>query len=123
MAHLSDILHAFAAQAAPDGPPQSCGYAQLVPIVLMLLVIYFLLIRPQQKQAREHEEMLRALKKGDEVVTQSGLIGRIHGIGEKIVTLEVARDTRVRVLKSQIAGPFRGEAEGGDEKADKKEKN
>ncbi len=123
MAHLSDILHAFTAQAAPAGPEQSCGYAQLVPIVLMLLVIYFLLIRPQQKQAREHEAMLRALKKGDEVVTQSGLIGRIHSIGEKVVTLEVARDTRVRLLKSQIAGPFRDEGDGGEEKAEKKEKN
>lgn len=106
MIHISELLHALVAQAAPEGPGGAvgCGYGQLVPILLMFLIIYFLLIRPQQKQAKQHQQLLAGLKKGDEVVTQGGLVGRIHAVTDRIVTLEVARDVRVRVLKGQVSG-------------------
>lgn len=66
-------------------------------------IFYFLVIRPQQKQLKEHRLKLSRLKKGDEVVTTGGLIGSIHALTDNILTLEVAEKTRVRVLRSQIA--------------------
>ncbi len=119
--HLRDLLHAFLAQQAPGGPGggAGCAAAQILPLVLMFAVIYFLLIRPQQKQAKQHQTLLTGLKKGDEVVTQGGLVGRIHAVTDRIVTLEVARDVRVRVLKQQVAGLFNEAGESADD-ADKK---
>ena len=71
---------------------------------LMFVVFYFMLIRPQQKRAKEHTAMLGGLKKGDRIVTTGGLIGRISGITDRLVTLEVAEKVRVQVLRSQIQG-------------------
>jgi preprotein translocase subunit YajC len=80
------------------------GMAQLVPILLMFVVFYFLLIRPQQKKAREHQNMLQNLKRGDQIVTTGGLLGKITGLDDRLVTLEVAEKIRLRVLRSHIAG-------------------
>lgn len=80
------------------------GMSSLVLMGAMFLVFYFMLIRPQQKKAREHREMLAALKKGDEVITQGGLFGKITGLTEGVVTLEVSEKVRVRVLRAQILG-------------------
>jgi preprotein translocase subunit YajC len=80
------------------------GMAQLIPILLMFVVFYFLLIRPQQKKAREHQNMLANLKRGDQIVTTGGLMGKITGIDDRVVTLEVAEKIRLRVLRSHIAG-------------------
>ena len=66
-------------------------------------IFYFLLIRPQTQKAKQHTEMLKALKRNDEVVTTGGLIGRIHELGDKVVTLEIAPNVRVRVERPQIA--------------------
>lgn len=117
---LTDLLQAFICQAAPDGgAPQGCAYANLIPILLMFGVIYFLLIRPQQKQQAEHQQHLAALKKGDEVVTQGGIIGRVHAVTDKHVTLEVGRDQKIRFMKSHIAGPYAESAESGGEANEK----
>ena len=62
-----------------------------LPIILMFVVLYFLMIRPQMKRAKEHKAMLEALKKGDEVVTSGGVVGKIAKVGESYVTIEVAR--------------------------------
>jgi preprotein translocase subunit YajC len=86
-------------------------WGMLLPIVLMFAIIYFLMIRPQQKQAKQLKTMLEALKRGDQVVTNGGLIGRIFQINEGIVTLEVADGVRIRVLKGQIASTMNSEAE------------
>ncbi|MBN20136.1 MAG: preprotein translocase subunit YajC [Bdellovibrionaceae bacterium] len=83
----------------------------LVPFGLMFVVIYFLMIRPQQKKLKEHQSMLSSLKQGDEVVTASGLLGRISGIDDKIVTVELDTNVRVRMLKSQISTIVRGKLE------------
>ncbi len=64
---------------------------QFLPIILMFVVLYFLMIRPQMKRAKEVKSMLEALKKGDEVVTAGGVVGRITKVGEAYVTVEVAR--------------------------------
>jgi len=84
-----------------------------IPIILMFVIFYFLLIRPQQKQAKKHKEMIEALKRGDQVVTSGGIIGRIFQINEGIVTLEVADGVKIRILKAQIASTI---AEGETEK-------
>jgi preprotein translocase subunit YajC len=77
------------------------------PILFMLLmfgVFWFILIRPQMKKQKEHQAMLGALKKGDMVVTRGGLIGRIAGVSDKLVTLELQEKVRVRVLRAYIDG-------------------
>jgi preprotein translocase subunit YajC len=73
-------------------------------------IMYFLMIRPQQRQQREHRTLLAGLKKGDEVVTGGGLIGRIYAVQDLEVTLEVATGVRVKVLKSTIQGKYKSGA-------------
>ena len=75
----------------------------VVPIALIFVVMYFMFIRPQSKKASEHQKMLNELKRNDEVVTTGGLIGRIAEISDKLVTLEIAPNVRVRVERSQVA--------------------
>ena len=78
---------------------------QLAPLALIFVVFYFLIIRPQTQKASEHTKMLGALKKNDEVVTTGGIIGRITELGDKVVTLEVAPNVKVRIERAQVAGP------------------
>jgi preprotein translocase subunit YajC len=87
------------AQAAPGG-----GLGTIAMIGALFLIMYFVMIRPQQKQMREQKELLSALKKGDDVILQGGIFGKIHAVTDKIVTLEIANGVRVRVLKSSIQG-------------------
>jgi preprotein translocase subunit YajC len=76
----------------------------LLPLVLMFLVFYLLLIRPQQRKTKQHREFLNSLKKGDEVITSGGIYGRVTGITENVVTLEVADKVRIKVQRSHVAG-------------------
>jgi preprotein translocase subunit YajC len=85
--------------ASPGG-----GFSMLVPLLLMFAVFYFLLIRPQQKKQRRHQDMLKALKVGDKVVTSGGLVGTIVEGGDPFVKLEIADRVRVEVGRSYIAG-------------------
>lgn len=80
------------------------GMANLLPLILMFVVFYFLLIRPQQKKMKEHRGMLSNLKRGDQVITNGGLVGKITGLTDKIVVIEVAEKIRLRVLRSHVAG-------------------
>jgi preprotein translocase subunit YajC len=86
------------AQAAPD------AVMQMLPLAMILAVFYFLLIRPQQQKAKEHEDFVKALKKGELVVTSSGLFGRIVDLRDHDVTLEIAPNVKVRYERSKIAG-------------------
>jgi preprotein translocase subunit YajC len=90
-----------AAAPAPGGP--NAMLAQVVPFALMFAVIYFLMIRPQQKKMKEQQAMLSNLKVGDEVLTASGILGKISEVTDKIVSVEVADRVRVKMLKSQIS--------------------
>ncbi len=78
-------------------------YSSLILLVGMFAVFYFLLIRPQQKRQKEHENMLAALKVGDRVITQGGVLGKIVGFSDPFVILEVHDKVRIRVLRSSIA--------------------
>jgi preprotein translocase subunit YajC len=97
------------AQAAAGAPADAPSFAQQLltgpgPIMaLVVAVMYFLVFRPQNKKAQEQAKMLSALKRNDEVVTTGGIIGRIQDVGDKVVTLEVAPNVRLKVERSQIA--------------------
>ena len=82
------ISTAYAQSTGGSTEQQIMGF---LPIILMFVVLYFLMIRPQMKRAKEHKTMLEALKKGDEVVTSGGLVGRVTKVAEGYVTIEVAR--------------------------------
>ena len=86
------------------GVGQGGGFAALVPLLLMFAIFYFLLIRPQQKKQKKHREVLSALKRGDMVVTSGGLHGKITGLTERVITLEIAEKVRVKVGRGYIAG-------------------
>ncbi len=92
------------ASAPPAAQPS--GFVTLMPLVIIVAVFYFLLIRPQQKQQREHASFLGRVKAGDQVITNSGLIGKVTSIDAGVVTLEVARDTKVRLLLRSLSGPY-----------------
>lgn len=80
------------------------GYLSFLPIVLIFVIFYFLLIRPQQKRAKEHRQLLGELKVGEYVLTSGGIYGRITGLRENIITLEVSDKIRVKVNRGNIAG-------------------
>ena len=93
------IISSAFAQAAPSGDP---GYIGLLPIVLMFVLLYFLMIRPQMKRAKEAKAMIEALQKGDEVITAGGVLGRITRIGDAYISLEIAPNTEISVQKGAV---------------------
>ncbi|GBF58689.1 hypothetical protein PbB2_02377 [Candidatus Phycosocius bacilliformis] len=76
---------------------------QLLPLVMILVVFYFLLIRPQQKRMKQHAEMLGAIRRGDSVVTSGGILGKVTKVADDEVTVEIAPNVAVRVVKSTIS--------------------
>jgi preprotein translocase subunit YajC len=92
------ISNAYA-QAAAGG---DAGFMGLLPIILMFVLLYFLMIRPQMKRAKEHKQMVEALQKGDEVVAAGGVLGRISEMGEAYVTLEIAPNTQISVQRGAV---------------------
>src|SRR5689334_19229025 len=85
------------AQAAGGPPPM---LMQLIPFIFMMAVLYFLMIRPQATKQKAHGEFLRSLKRGDEVVTSSGILGTIEGLTDKFITLEIAPNVKIKILRS-----------------------
>lgn len=90
---------------------QGGGFGAFIPLILMFAIFYFLLIRPQQKKAKQHKEMLSSLKKGDRVVSSGGLHGVITGITDDVVTMEIAPKVRVKVSRGSIAGALKREVQ------------
>lgn len=98
---LDFLIPAAHAQAAAPAPAGLGGFGLLMPIAL-IAVMYFLMIRPQMKRAKEHKGMLDKLAKGDEVITSGGIAGTVTEIGDNFVTVEVADNVRVRVQKGAV---------------------
>ena len=95
------------AQAAEPSQSPLAGPGNMLFLVAIFFGIFsFMIIRPQQKQQKTHKSYLESLKKGDEVITNGGLIGRIAGVQGDVLTLEIANNVRVRVLKDQVNRPF-----------------
>jgi preprotein translocase subunit YajC len=95
---------AYAMGTGGTGGQGGSGWQTFIPIILMFAIFYFLLIRPQQKKAKEHRELLSAIKKGDKVVSNGGLHGVVTGITDDVVTMEIAPKVRVKVSRGSIAG-------------------
>ena len=97
---MISLAHAQTAGAAAD--PMG-GMMQMLPMILMFVVLWFLMIRPQMKKAKEHKALLAALAKGDEVVTQGGIVGKIVKVGDSYATVEIATGTEAVVQKTAIS--------------------
>lgn len=97
---MIDIAYAMGG----GGGEGAAGFGGFIPIILMFVIFYFLLIRPQQKRQKETRSMISNLKKGDRIITSGGLHGRITGIDDTTLTLEIADKVRVKVGRSNVAG-------------------
>ena len=119
---LTIFLSLNALAASPEAPKPS-ALEKFFPFILIGLIFYFLLIRPQQKKVKQQAGFLSRLKRGDEVVTSSGIFGRIEGLTERFVILEVAENVRIRVLKSKVSSFIKELPENQEKKpADKRKK-
>jgi preprotein translocase subunit YajC len=111
---MSDPALILAAAAAPSG-----GMAFLIqtfPFLLIFVIFYFLMIRPQQKKVREHQDMIAAIKKGDEVVTGGGIRGRVSRVvDDREVEVEIAQGVKVRVVRSTLTGVVNPQPKGAND--------
>ncbi len=98
---MFDIAYAMGTGGA--GGEGAGGFAGFIPLILMFVIFYFLLIRPQQKRTKEHRQMISNLKKGDRIITSGGLHGRITGMDESTLTVEIADKVRVKVARGNVA--------------------
>jgi preprotein translocase subunit YajC len=90
--------------AAASGAEGPSPFSMLLPILGMLLIFYFLMIRPQQKRQKEVQKMLSAVKKGDRVLTASGLYGTVAGVKDDVLVLQIADNVKVEMVKSAVTG-------------------
>ena len=102
----SAIAHA---QEAAGGAQQPSLLEGVFPFVIMFAIFYFFIIRPQSNRTKKHQEFVSELKRGDSVLTASGIMGTIEGLTDTFVTLEVADGVRIRILRSQIQSPVEEE--------------
>ena len=107
---ISDAMAEGAAAAGQEG----AGMLGMLPLLLIMVLFYFMLIRPQTKRAKEHKNMVEALSKGDEIVTNGGMLGRVNEVGESFVTVEVADGVEVKIQKQSVStlvpkGTIKGE--------------
>ena len=98
---MSFAMTSVIAQAAPAAAPNPI--MTFLPLIGLFVVFYFLMIRPQMKRQKEHRTMLSALSKGDEVVTNGGIAGRVEEVGEAFLTVEIAPNVKVRVQKGSVS--------------------
>jgi preprotein translocase subunit YajC len=96
------ISEAFAQTAPAATGGTESNLMSLLPLVLMFVVLYFIMIRPQMKRQKEHKSMIEALAKGDEVVTSGGMIGRVSKLGETFLQVEVANGVELQVQRSAV---------------------
>jgi len=97
------LFTAATAHAEAAAAPTGGGFAELIPLILIFVIFYFLLIRPQQKRMKEHKQMLDDLKKGDRIVTGGGVYGTITDLKEREVRVEIADGIKIRVRRDTIA--------------------
>ncbi|MEW5903819.1 MAG: preprotein translocase subunit YajC [Pseudomonadota bacterium] len=102
MISVSDLFISNAYAEGAAAAPQGGGFMEFLPLIALLAVFYFLVLRPQQKRAKEHAALVAALQKGDEVVTIGGVLGKITKVGEENVMVEIADGVEVQVQKPAI---------------------
>ena len=101
------------AQAEGAAPDTSAGLLSLIPFVLIFVVFYFLLILPQQRRRKKQQELLEAIKKGDKVITSSGIWGTVTNMDKETVTLQIADNTKIRLQRDHISSIRPPSGEGG----------
>jgi preprotein translocase subunit YajC len=99
---MINLIMAFAPPPTQGQQPTAPAWASFVPLILLMVVFYFLLIRPQQKKAKAHEEMLKKLKSGDKVLCSGGIIGTVVTVKDKTVTVRTA-DAKIEIVKSAVS--------------------
>jgi|SRR5690554_246038 len=87
-----------------QGAPEASFLIQIMPFILIFGVFWFLVIRPQQKQQQKHQQTLNALKKDDKIITNGGIFGTIERVDGQVIDLRISRDTKIKVLLSQVKG-------------------
>jgi len=98
---MTFMKNAHAEAAAPSG---DAGFTSLIPLILIMVIFYFLLIRPQQKKLKEHKAMVEATKKGDSIITGGGIIGKVADVKDDVLTVEIADGVKVKVRRDTIVG-------------------
>ena len=98
---MNFISDAWAQDAAGAAGP--AGFASLVPLILIFVIFYFLLLRPQIKRAKEHKKMVGSLAKGDEVISNGGVLGRVTQVGEEFLSVEIAEGVEVKMQKGAVS--------------------
>lgn len=98
---MVDIVYAMG-QSGAAGEGAQGGFTAFIPLILMFVIFYFLLIRPQQKKTKEHREMIGNLRKGDRIITAGGIYGRITGLDDTTVTLEIADKVRIKLARHNV---------------------
>ena len=98
---INSIISNAWAQGAPAG--QEAGMSTFLIMLIPIVVLWFLMIRPQMKRQKEHQKMVEALGKGDEAVTNGGVLGKITDVGDSFITLEIAKNTEVKVQRHAIS--------------------
>lgn len=93
---------AEASAQAQSAPPQQGGMLQIVMLIGLFALMYFMLIRPQRKRQKEHQQLVEALSKGDEVVMTSGMLGRVVEVGDVYITLDVGNDIKLKFQKASV---------------------
>ena len=93
----------IASAYAQDAAPQGGGLMSFLPLIIIFVIFYFLLIRPQMKRAKEHRALVAGLSKGDEVVTNGGLLGKIREVGDTFLTVELAENVEIKLQKHAVA--------------------
>ncbi|MFH0774088.1 MAG: preprotein translocase subunit YajC [bacterium] len=94
---------AYAAQAQQGAPPVGAGLMGFLPIIFIVIIFYLLIILPQQKKDKDHRKMTEELKKGDRIITQAGICGKVVDVRETTILLEVSSNTKIEFLKSAVS--------------------
>ncbi len=108
---MIDIAYAMGQSGGAGGGGQGSTFGAFIPLILMFAIFYFLLIRPQQKKSKEHREMISNLKRGDRIITAGGIYGRITGIDDATVTVEIADKVRIKLSRNNVGALARNKGQ------------
>lgn len=102
---LNSLLNVFISPAFAEGaaPAPQGSLLQFLPLIILMVVMYFLMIRPQQKKAKEHRLMVDGLKKGDEIVTQGGLLGKVADVNDAFISVKLADNVQINIQRHAVA--------------------
>ena len=102
MSELSAESAILLAQAAPEGGGSTLGL--FLPMIALFLIMYAIIIRPQQRQQKEHSQMVASIERGDQVITSGGIHGKVTGVSDDVLTVEIAERVRIKINRSAISG-------------------